>query len=223
MSHVPDVTAVDLAEKLGPISMSRIGLSPTPGNATVSDVARLQRVSGRRYELVDGMLVEKTVGFYEAYLAGRLFALLHGWVVPRGLGIVVPSDGMIRLGEQLVRIPDVAYFPIAALPGEKVPLDPIPSIVPALAVEIISRGNTEREMRRKLEDYFSYGCQLVWYVYPADRIVLVYQIPEAVERFRDSDVLTGGSVLPGLEIPVSEIFGSESLGSAETGTSAPAT
>lgn len=42
----------------------------------------------------------------------------------------------------------------------------IGTLVPDLAIEVLSAGNTEGEMRRKLHDYFTAGVRLVWYIDP---------------------------------------------------------
>ena len=43
---------------------------PAPGSGTVDDVVRLNDHEDRLYELVDGILVEKTVGLEESVIAG---------------------------------------------------------------------------------------------------------------------------------------------------------
>ena len=48
---------------LGNIPASRVRTIPAPGTATVDDVTRLRNAEGRLYELVDGTLVEKSIGW----------------------------------------------------------------------------------------------------------------------------------------------------------------
>ncbi len=59
----------DLHRHLGGIPLNRIRGNPAPGGASVQDVAAIQRNSGRLYELIDCILVEKTTGYYESRLA----------------------------------------------------------------------------------------------------------------------------------------------------------
>jgi Uma2 family endonuclease len=54
----------------------------------------------------------------------------------------------------------------------------IPKLAPYLAVEVLGKGNTKREMDRKLKDYFLAGVQLVWFVDPAKRTVEVFTAPD---------------------------------------------
>ena len=73
MSHATDTTAtawtaVDLVERFGAIPLNRVVQNPPPGTATEQDVIDLDDHEDRLCELVDGTLVEKTVGAYESYL-----------------------------------------------------------------------------------------------------------------------------------------------------------
>ena len=124
------------------------------------------------------------------------------------LGIVLGPDGMMRLAPGLVRIPDVSFIsrrPIAR--WQSVPREPIPDLAPDLAVEVISRHNTRKEMDRKLQDYFAAGTRLVWFVYHSPRHeVRVYVKPEEFSVVRESETLDGGDVLPGFQLTVSDLF-----------------
>src|SRR5207248_167471 len=64
-----DTTLADLLERIGDVPPARIRLNPPLGRATEKDLLRLQRRTDRHYELVEGVLVEKTMGFSEAALA----------------------------------------------------------------------------------------------------------------------------------------------------------
>jgi hypothetical protein len=70
-------TKEDLLANLGGISPDRVRLDPPPGTATPADVVRLYEKHKRLYELVDGTLVEKTIGAEESYIAATLIHLLH--------------------------------------------------------------------------------------------------------------------------------------------------
>ncbi len=199
-------TVADLFHRFGPIPLDRLCYDPAPGTATEADVIRLHDQEERLYELVDGTLVEKAVGFYEAYLATVLSGLLKRHIDPRVLGIVVGADGMLQLTSGLVRIPDVAFFAWNSLPDGKIPREALPQIVPDLAVEVISRGNTAEEMARKLQDYFAAGCRQVWYVYPTQRQVHVFTSPQQQTILSESEVLRADELLPGLTISLSELF-----------------
>jgi Uma2 family endonuclease len=199
-------TLADLLEQLGDIAPERVRFRPLPGTATEQDVLEVRARTGRLCELVDGVLVEKGMGFLESYLAGALIEILRGFVKPRHLGLVTAPDGMVRLAPGLVRIPDVAFVSWARLPGRRVPREPIPDLSPDLAVEVLSESNTADEMARKRREYFAAGVRLVWQVAPLTRTVEVYTAPEQVTVLHEEDTLEGGAVLPGFALPLREFF-----------------
>ena len=186
------------------IPAARVVLVPTPGTATVADVEAIRLRERRLCELVDGILVEKTVGASESSLAIVLSYFLMHHVLPRRLGVVLGADGTIRLNPNLVRIPDVAYFSRGRLPGGRLPGDAIPLLVPDLAVEVLSPSNTTAEMERKIRDYFEAGVVLVWYLNPRKRIVRVYEAVDRMKTVDETGTLDGGDVLPGFTLRVAD-------------------
>jgi Uma2 family endonuclease len=199
-------TLGDLLKRLGSIPARRIRLHPTPGTATKKDVIRVLDRENRTCELVDGTLVEKTMGYEESLIAGILLTCLNNFVRPCKLGIVTGADGMVQLYPGLLCAPDVAYTSWASMPGGKRPKAAIPQLVPDLAVEVLSKGNTRAEMARKLRDYFQAGVRLVWMINPKARLVRVHTTPHQFTELRPGQVLDGGDVLPGFSIPVEELF-----------------
>jgi Uma2 family endonuclease len=199
-------TVADLHRRFGPISFERIRQDPPPGSGTVDDVNRLNDHEDRLYELVDGILVQKTMGLDESIIAVTIATILNNFVRPRGLGLVAGEAGTIQLDINLVRIPDVSFFSWERLPGGELPGEPIPLLVPDLAVEVISTRNTRKEMEEKLREYFEKGVRLVWYVRPRSRVVDAYTSPDRFTRLTASMQLDGGDVLPGFAEPVGELF-----------------
>jgi Uma2 family endonuclease len=78
--------------------------------------------------------------------------------------------------------------------------------VPDLAVEVLSEGNTPREMARKLEEYFSLGVCLVWLVNPMTASTEVYTSRHQSTVLDKSATLEGGVILPGFTLPLSGLF-----------------
>jgi len=133
-----DATLADVLKKLGDISPSRLRMYPAPGTATERDVLHLLDHENRLCELVDGTLVEKPMGILESCLAGLIIRLLGNFVEDHDLGIVTAPDGTLRLLPGLVRIPDVAFISWNQLPDRKYPNEPIASLIPELAVDVLS-------------------------------------------------------------------------------------
>jgi Uma2 family endonuclease len=200
------VTLADLLERFGPMPAARIRYDPPPGSATEQDVVALEAREDRLFELIDGVLVEKAMGFYESYLAMRLAQFLLAFVAQHDLGIVAGEAGMLRLAPGLVRIPDVSFVSWHRLPQRRVPRQPIPDLAPDLVVEVLSDSNTPREMEQKLQDYFLAGIRLVWYVLPDRQEVHSYTAPEQRQIFSVDHALHGGEVLPGFTLPVRQLF-----------------
>jgi Uma2 family endonuclease len=201
-----DATLADVLEQLGTIPPHRVRANPPPGKATERDVLRILDHENRLCELVDGTLVEKPMGVLESYLAGVINRWLGAFVDEHDLGILTLPDGTLRLMPGLVRMPDVAFISWNQLPNRKCPNEPIPSLYPELAVEVLSESNTRSEMKRKLGEYFSSGTQLVWLVDPIERIVDVYTAPDRFTRLEEGDVLDGGDLLPGFQLPLERLF-----------------
>lgn len=199
-------TAADLVHRFGAIPLSRVRHDPAPGTATEEDVVRIHDREDRLYELVDLTLVEKTVGTYGSYLAAVMVRILGNFALDRDLGIVLGADGMMRLATGLVRIPDVSVISWDRLPNRRILDQAIADVVPDLAVEVISPGNTREEMDRKLHEYIEAGVRLVWYVYPRDREVHVYTTTDDCKVISAEQALEGGEVLPGFTLPVASLF-----------------
>jgi Uma2 family endonuclease len=183
-----------------------VRLQPSPGTATEADVVSVHDREKRLCELVDGVLVEKTMGYYESYIAATLIRLIGNFVAAHDLGIIAGADGMMRLAPGLVRIPDVSFVAWEKLPGRRLPRQPVPDLVPDLAVEVLSEGNTPREMARKLDEYFALGVRLVWLVNPVTETVEVYTSREQSMVLDTLATLDGGVVLPGFTLSLRTLF-----------------
>jgi len=82
-------TVADLLRQLGGVSPKRVHLVPTPGTATEKDVIQAEARTGRICELIDGVLVEKTMGAYESAVA----------VAPANKTSIAQGRGPVRRNE----------------------------------------------------------------------------------------------------------------------------
>lgn len=196
----------NLLEHLGGIDVRRIRLFPPPGQATSEDVTRIDEEENRRCELIDGILVEKCMGLQESMFAMELGGRLRDFAREHNLGVVAAPDGAVELAPGVIRSPDVEFFAWEQFPGRKMPRKKIPPLPPFLAVEVLSEGNTPREMDRKLKDYFFAGVKLVWYIDPRKKTVRVFSAPDESRLLRERDTLDGGNILPGFLLPLREFF-----------------
>lgn len=157
----------------------------------------------RLLELIHGAIVEKMPTEEHGVVAGNVFAPLHNFVTPQGLG---------RVGfEVRHRPPDDAYnsrLPDISFSSVRRPLVTKGSVptMPDLAVEVQSPDDTIKEMREKATYYLANGAKLVWLVYPRKRIVEVYYANGEIDIFHEGETLSGEDVLPGFTLPVIDIF-----------------
>ena len=122
------------------------------------------------------------------------------------LGVVYGADGTIRLMPGLVRIPDLTFVRWERLPGRELPAEPIPDLIPDLAVEVLSASNTAKEMTRKLDEYFRVGVRLVWLIDPPTHTAEVYTAPGQRTILSEEQALEGGPVLPGFSLSLRRLF-----------------
>ena len=140
-----------MLRRLG-VAARRVRMYPPPGTATEKDLLAIHDRTDRLYELVDGVLVEKLPDQPASALTCDLVWLLQGYLEKTRMGFLAGPDGPVRLMPDLVRLPDISFISWDQLPKRERPTDPIAGLAPALAVEVLSKGNTKREMDRKVRD-----------------------------------------------------------------------
>ena len=199
-------TLADIIHRLGDVPLDRILFCPFPGSATDQDAIECEAKTGLLCELVDGVLVEKAVGYYEDRLGTLLIHFLEMFIGEIGPGFVLGAAGMIRTDAVQMRMPDVAYFSWEHFPGRLLPAVQILDMRPDIAVEILSPKNTRAEMERKRREYFGGGTKLVWQVYPETTRVRVYVNVDQYTELGADDTLDGGEVLPGFTLSIRNWF-----------------
>lgn len=206
-------TFAEVLARLGDVPPERVLTNPAPGTATPDDLLNPKIVSDRAYELVDGILVEKAVGSNADGIGAWLLVQIFNFASLQNLGKVFGAQGGFAAGGLTVRMPDVSFYrwDTAADPVE---LDHLTTAfveeAPDLVVEVLSPGNTAKEMAIKLGEYEKLGVELVWYVDPEAKTVTVYPKGKVkgMTVLTEADTLDGGKVLPGFSLPVADIFAS---------------
>ena len=155
------------------------------------------------YERVDGKFVEKDVSAIAAWLAARLYAILDLAGRAGSAGQAVNEMVFILdTKRDLRRRPDVAFVSASTWPLDRLPpWETDWPIVPELAVEIISPGNSMSKMMRKVAEYFRYGVSEVWLALPEERSVHCYSGPKSVRILDASDALST-PLIPGWSLTV---------------------
>jgi Uma2 family endonuclease len=201
-----DWSLADLQEHLGGIPAQRIRLVPAPGCATEQDLVEIADREDRLYELEDGVLVEKPMGWHEAILATWISSKIAVYLETNDLGQVLGADGPLKILPGIVKLPDVSFIGWHRFPKQRLGRRPIPTLVPDLVVEVLSETNTQAEMDRKLKQYFEAGVTLVWYIDPGSRSARVYASLTEVTDLDQDGLLEGGPVLPGFQLSLRELF-----------------
>ena len=196
----------DRLTDLGNVPAARVRSELAPGAATVEDVVRLRNDERRLFELVDGTLVEKAMGWQESLLTGILLQWLNNYLDQHRIGVATGPDGLMRLFGDTVRGPDVAFVAWSRMPGGQIPEEPIPDLVPNFVIEVISAGNTYGEMSRKRREYFHAGVELLWMVDHRSRTVTVFRTTQDAIVVSEGQNLDAGNVLPGWQINIGDLF-----------------
>lgn len=158
----------------------------------------------RRFELIDGTIVEKPMPTqFHARVTAIFVGEIYIFLKVHPIGHVETEARYRPIGDKKNdRLPDVSFSSSdkpavskGAAPG-----------MPDLAIEVMSPDDKLRDLRAKAEFYIANGVRLVWLVLPEQKIVEVYRPNEDVLLLTVENTLDGYEVLPGFSLPIAEIF-----------------
>jgi Uma2 family endonuclease len=158
---------------------------------------------GRDFEFIGGEIFEVVSNSYCSLIGARIVFLLTLYLRDNKIeGYVSGADGgYIVSGERYM--PDVGYISKARQP--KPSHDAYNPFAPDFAVEVFSPTDSKKKLTDKVVNYLAAGT-LVLAVYPDDKTAAVYAPGKAVQQLGSNDVFDGGEVLPGLNLPVRDMF-----------------
>lgn len=163
-------------------------------------------------EIIDGRLVRK-VSPWERHqqLELRWVLALGAWAGERGTALHEWRHKFTAPGHTFASlVPDVAYVSRAVL-DELGPKDAqTPPRAPDAVVEILSRGDSERNLAWKVGAYLAAGTRVVFVVNAPRRTVIAHD-PGAIVRFGPGDTVVHDS-LPGFAYAVDVMFAGLYLG-----------
>ena len=159
------------------------------------------------YELNRGVVeMAGGTGGQHGEIGTRLILKVAGYVDAHQLGRCTNAETCYVLSAEaaIVRCPDFAFVTMERAPQ---PLPPqfVP-FAPDLAVEVKSPSDSLRQLRRKCEEYLSYGVRLVWLILPETRQVEVYRPDQDILIVMGHDPLLGYDVLPSFSLPTCDLF-----------------
>jgi Uma2 family endonuclease len=173
----------------------------------------------KKYELVDGHLVERRTSLLSNWMAGSLHRFIDVVVDERQLGWAWPAgQGYVCFPEspRMMRIPDVSFVSNVRLPKGPTSEGYI-YIAPDLAVEVVSPNDTASEVLNKVLEYLDAGVALVWVIDPEELTAQVYRRDGSTRLVREDGELSGEEVLPGFCRKLTTIFPAKAAGKPERG------
>lgn len=163
-------------------------------------------LDGSKQELVLGEVITMPpAGGIHGVSCVRIVRNVGNFIDEHESGTLACNDtGFItHRGPDTVRGPDVAFWAKGRVKEVPVGYFEMP---PDLAVEVLSPGNTSKQIRTKLREYFAKGVRMVWVVAPEDRTVTVYRTENEGRLLHESAMVSGEDVLPGFECRVSDLL-----------------
>jgi Uma2 family endonuclease len=178
----------------------------SPQLMTADELLRSQP-RDKRSELIRGrLIVREPAGARHGLVAAEIARRMGNHTHDTGLGYTYAAETgfKIETDPDTVRAPDVAFVSRerTTAPGPEGFFD----IAPDLAVEVLSHDDRPGAVLAKVGDWINAGCRLVWVVDTEKRVGRIYRA-DGSESLLDRDgVLDGEDVLPGLSIPIAELF-----------------
>ena len=176
---------------------------------TADELLVMERVPGKRYELIRGVLTEKEVptGDPHGAVVSRSSGLMFQYTESNDFGDVRSGEPGYRLERDpdTVRAPDVAWFAPGRIPPGTTGF---PELTPDLCIEVASPSNTraDRLLSDKAQMWLDFGAREVWVLNPDNTSVTRYRPDQPTVTLDEDDVLDGEQLLPGFSVPVWQLF-----------------
>jgi Uma2 family endonuclease len=163
-----------------------------------------------KMELWDGEVVTMVpVGFSHGTVAMNIGSALRQFARTNKLGAAGVETGF-RLAERPARVlaPDVYFLAAERMPkGDDA--DGFVHGAPSLGVEVVSPGDTDNEVARKVAAYLEAGSLRVWVVRPQQKTVTVHRPGGDAHTYGPGDVLGSGDAgfaVEGFALAVDDVF-----------------
>ena len=162
------------------------------------------------FELVNGELVEKTMGWESSWIASELAALLRTECRRHrpSLGWALGGEATYQCFDddpEKVRRPDASFIARGRLPGGRRPKGHC-RVAPDLAVEVVSPNDLYSHLEEKVAEYLGAGVRLVWVIDPPTKTVRVHRADGSTATLHSDDELSGEEVILGFRCRVADLF-----------------
>ena len=78
--------------------------------------------------------------------------------------------------------------------------------IPPFVVELISPTDRVNTVETKVIEYVNAGVQVIWHVFPALRMVRVFNSAKNNATYFETDLFSAAPALPDLQMTVDEVF-----------------
>ncbi len=178
----------------------------TPTQLTADEFER--QYLGKPVELIRGE-VHKTMPAGEEHgeVAARIGVRAGFHALQHKLGkVYIAEPGFVLSTAQgeSIRAPDFAFTRAERAPQER--SRRFSRTVPDLVLEVVSPSDTPEAVQDKVQEWLEAGVLVVWVADPERRVIEVYRADGTKQTLTVQDTLTGEPVLPGFQLPVSEVF-----------------
>ena len=159
-----------------------------------------KREDGFKYEYNNG-LIEKTprnMNPDQAYIYGnlmRFFATLPAYA--QG-DMLFHEYQQVTTAERL-RKPDLSYISANSIKNAE-------KKISDFVIEIISPTDNINRVSNKILEYFASGVQVVWHIFPEQKMVYVFTSPQQIKVCMGEDVCSAAAVVEGFDISADNIF-----------------
>ena len=166
----------------------------------------LEFINGEVITLIPGQFMHgETVRLLSEALIAHIVSPRTGYAYVEVPYVMLDKADWVRGS----RVPDLMFFQADRLEAWRAEnagqLTPI-TIVPDLAIEVVSPTDSYTELQAKVDGSLQDGVELVWVVYPQRKTVTVYT-PTEHRALAGGDHLTAPDLLPGFSLSVDTLFG----------------
>ena len=186
------------------------------------DLCDDQRLSDAEFEYLqdncDNVRIERSAegvlrvggpsGWLSDHVEDRLRDAIKAWIETEGHGKTFGSGAGAYLPNTSAHTPDLSWRPDEQLPpaGDAAAWQMPQYGAAPFVVEVQSRSQSAPYLRRKMQEWIEGGTLLGWLILPLQRRVEIYRPDREPEILVDPATLSGEDVMPGLVIPMSDVW-----------------
>jgi Uma2 family endonuclease len=160
------------------------------------------RVDGFKYEWNDGF-IEKSEAMKqeEFYIATNLTKFFFQFIEPR-IGGTLIQEGETWTTYTKWRKPDLAFY----TSEQMLTMYSNINVVPPFCIEVVSKNDDINDVLDKNLEYFQAGVKIVWWIFPKQKQVHVYNSPLDVTICVGETVCSAEAAVPHFSLTVDAIF-----------------